>query len=260
MVEPPGPTAFDELADLCALLAETDGPASELLGTIAARLTSIITDSCVISLVEREGGDGRQVLRVAAVTDRDPEVDAVLAGLGGVRVPADRGFTRYVLESARSLRLPETSPEVVLVGRPELREYAERFGLRSLILAPLRRRGRALGHVALLRRGEGDPYDTDDERFAQAAADLLGLALGGEGAGELAERASQPTGPAAELAEREREVLALLALGHTNREIAEHLVLSVRTVEWHRARIQWKLGVSGRAALASMAREHGLIE
>ena len=58
---------------------------------------------------------------------------------------------------------------------------------------------------------------------------------------------------------REREILALLALGHTNREIAEQVRLSVRTVEWHRARIQAKLRVTGRAALAQVARTHGLV-
>ena len=61
------------------------------------------------------------------------------------------------------------------------------------------------------------------------------------------------------LSRREREVLALLALGHTNREIAEQVHLSVRTVEWHRARIQAKLHVTGRAALAQVARAHGLL-
>ena len=59
------------------------------------------------------------------------------------------------------------------------------------------------------------------------------------------------------LSRREREILALLALGHTNREIAERVHLSVRTVEWHRARIQSKLHVTGRAALAQIARAHG---
>ena len=63
-----------------------------------------------------------------------------------------------------------------------------------------------------------------------------------------------------ELTDREREVLGLLALGHTNREIAEQLVLSVRTVESHRARIQHKTGQSTRAELVHYALEHGLVE
>ena len=61
------------------------------------------------------------------------------------------------------------------------------------------------------------------------------------------------------LTQREREVLRLLALGHTNSEAAEQLHLSVRTVETHRANIQSKLGSTGRAELVRHAMEHGLI-
>src|SRR4051812_7402605 len=52
-----------------------------------------------------------------------------------------------------------------------------------------------------------------------------------------------------DLSDREREVLRLIALGHTNSEIAEQLFLSVRTVESHRAHIQRKLSLSTRAEL-----------
>src|SRR5581483_9065414 len=51
------------------------------------------------------------------------------------------------------------------------------------------------------------------------------------------------------LSEREREVLRLLALGHTNQEISEQLYISVRTAETHRAHIMQKLRLSSRAEL-----------
>jgi two-component system, NarL family, response regulator NreC len=63
-----------------------------------------------------------------------------------------------------------------------------------------------------------------------------------------------------ELTERELEVLRLVARGHTNREMAERLFLSVRTVESHRARMQRKLGRSKRSDLVEYALERGLIE
>ena len=62
------------------------------------------------------------------------------------------------------------------------------------------------------------------------------------------------------LSEREREVLRLLALGHTNQEIAKMLYLSVRTVETHRAHIMQKLRLSSRAELVRYAIDHGLLE
>jgi two-component system response regulator NreC len=62
------------------------------------------------------------------------------------------------------------------------------------------------------------------------------------------------------LSEREREVLRLLALGHTNQEIAALLYISVRTAETHRAHIMQKLSLSSRAELVRYALDHGLIE
>ncbi|HEU5105587.1 MAG TPA: response regulator transcription factor [Solirubrobacterales bacterium] len=61
------------------------------------------------------------------------------------------------------------------------------------------------------------------------------------------------------LSPRETEVLRLMALGHTNREVAEQLDLSIRTVETHRAHIQQKLGLSSRPELTRYALDHGLI-
>jgi two-component system response regulator NreC len=62
------------------------------------------------------------------------------------------------------------------------------------------------------------------------------------------------------LSDREREVLRLLALGHTNQEIAGILFISVRTAETHRAHIMRKLGLSTRSELVRHAMATGLLE
>jgi two-component system response regulator NreC len=62
------------------------------------------------------------------------------------------------------------------------------------------------------------------------------------------------------LSDREREILRLLALGHTNQEIAGMLYISVRTAETHRAHIMQKLRLSSRAELVRYALDAGLIE
>ncbi len=61
------------------------------------------------------------------------------------------------------------------------------------------------------------------------------------------------------LSNRERQVLKLVALGYTNRQIADKLFLSVKTVETYRARMQEKLGIRGRAALVRYALSEGLL-
>ena len=76
-------------------------------------------------------------------------------------------------------------------------------------------------------------------------------------AAEAEERARAEADP---LTDREREVLRLLALGHTNQEIAKNLFLSVRTVETHRAHIMQKLRLTTRAELVQYAMEQGLLE
>jgi DNA-binding CsgD family transcriptional regulator len=60
------------------------------------------------------------------------------------------------------------------------------------------------------------------------------------------------------LTAREREVLQLLAHGHTNREVADRLHISIRTAEWHRASIRRKLELASRAALVEFAFAHAL--
>jgi DNA-binding NarL/FixJ family response regulator len=76
-------------------------------------------------------------------------------------------------------------------------------------------------------------------------------------AAEAAERRRAEEDP---LSEREREVLRLLALGHTNQEIARQLYISVRTAETHRAHIMQKLRLSSRADLVRYAIAQGLLE
>src|SRR5207248_9216442 len=76
-------------------------------------------------------------------------------------------------------------------------------------------------------------------------------------AAEAQERAAAEADP---LSDREREVLHLLALGHTNQEIAKMLYISVRTAETHRAHIMQKLRISTRAELVRYALAQGLLE
>jgi DNA-binding CsgD family transcriptional regulator len=204
-------------------------PAQALANVGAERIASIVGDTCIVSLLS-----GRFIEPVA-ISDAFPEAAALLEPLLHRRFPAGK--------------------------RREVSAYVERFGLGAEFMAPMRARGRILGQVEVLRRGHTRPFAPAEVRLIQAVADVIALGL-------QETVAATPVIPAApgpdvpppdKLSRRERQVLALLALGHTNREIAEQVHLSVRTVEWHRARIQTKLHVTGRAALAQVARAYGLV-
>jgi DNA-binding NarL/FixJ family response regulator len=73
-------------------------------------------------------------------------------------------------------------------------------------------------------------------------------------------RQPESAAPDETLSERETQVLRLVALGYTTRQIADELSLSVRTVETYKQRFVDKLGLRGRAALVRYALEHGLLE
>jgi two-component system response regulator NreC len=76
----------------------------------------------------------------------------------------------------------------------------------------------------------------------------------------LARRARQHAGSLdGQLTTRELEVLRLLALGHTNLEVADRLTIALRTAEAHRANLLGKLGLRTRADLVTAARERSLI-
>jgi two-component system response regulator NreC len=101
----------------------------------------------------------------------------------------------------------------------------------------------------------------DDElleaiRLASNGGTYLNPTLGAR----LAAAPPEPAGPPDDLSERELSVLRLIALGHTNSEIASTLHLSVRTIESHRAHIQQKTRRSSRAELVRYALEHDLVQ
>ncbi len=101
----------------------------------------------------------------------------------------------------------------------------------------------------------------DAELVAAVKAAVGGLRyLNPQLGGLVAMAPDAPAGPPGGLTEREADVLRLVALGHTNAEIANQLYLSVRTVESHRAHIQQKLGRTTRAELVAYATEHGLLD
>jgi DNA-binding NarL/FixJ family response regulator len=60
------------------------------------------------------------------------------------------------------------------------------------------------------------------------------------------------------LTKRELDVLKLIVSGHANRQIADELALSIRTVESHRANLMGKLGLESRADLVRWAADHKL--
>jgi len=98
-----------------------------------------------------------------------------------------------------------------------------------------------------------------EEAAARATFDRLGAA-DGSAAPDRSDRRSAGGGRTDGLTEREVEVLALVARGHTNRQIATSLAISEKTVARHLANIFTKLGVGSRTEAAGYAFRIGLMD
>ena len=154
------------------------------------------------------------------------------------------------------LNMPEGSTLPLI---PELREQSPDTAVVVLTMqndpafAREALRSGALGYV--LKQSAGTEL-VDAVRAAAEGETYLNPRLGAQ----VAAAPLEPSGPPDDLTERELEILRLIALGHTNGEIAGQVYLSVRTVESHRAHIQQKTGRSTRADLVRYALDHGLVE
>ena len=142
---------------------------------------------------------------------------------------------------------------------PEIREATPQTGVVVLTMqedpafAREALRAGALGYVL---KEAADEELLQAVRLAAVGETYLNPRLGAR----LAAEPAAPAGLPDDLTEREVEVLRLIALGHTNTEIAAQLYLSVRTIESHRAHIQHKIRRTSRAELVQYALEHGFVD
>jgi two-component system response regulator NreC len=176
-----------------------------------------------------EAGDVEAAIR--AVRVHHPHVLVLDLNMPGE--PSLQAIPRIVAD------LPETAVVVLTMQQdPAFAREALRAGARAYVL-----------------KEAADEELVQAVRLARDGRTYLNPELGAKMAAE-----PPPSGPPDDLTARELEVLRLIALGHTNTEIASQLFLSVRTVESHRAHIQQKVRRSSRAELVRYALDHGLIE
>ena len=186
----------------------------------------------------------------------------------GLRLLLDMESDLEVVAEAGSI---EATAESVREHAPDVLVLDVHFGARTSLDAIPRMCAASSGTRVLVLTMQDDPAYAREALRAGARGYVLKEAPRGEvveavravARGEtylhpdLAARAV--LAPSGGLTPRELEVLRLIALGHTNSEIADDLFLSVRTIETHRANLQAKLGVSTRAELVRCAFERELI-
>jgi DNA-binding NarL/FixJ family response regulator len=186
-------------------------------------------------MVVAEAGDGREAVRIAMSTEVDLAVlDVAMPGLTGLQAAAELKQRR---PQVRTLMLSMYDSEQYFFEA--LKAGASGYVLKSAADRDLVEACRAA------MRGEPFLYPA---AIAALIRDYLDRAIRGE---------TTPTDP---LTPREREIVKLVAEGHTSDEIAAALVISKKTVEHHRSHILEKLGMRDRVELTRYAIRRGLVE
>jgi DNA-binding NarL/FixJ family response regulator len=180
-----------------------------------------------------EAGDGKTA--VSRIRELHPTV-AVL----DISMPEVNG-----LSATRDIR--RLSPDTAIVA---LTRYDDEAYVQELMAAG------ALGYV--LKQSASREL-LDAIRAAARGHRYLDAALGSRVAGALTKAAPQAP-PRSRITERETEVLRMMALGHSNKEIAAAMNIAVKTVEVHKANAMRKLGLRGRIDIVRFAMLQGWLQ
>jgi len=185
-----------------------------------------------------EAGDGAEALTLARQLQPDVVLlDITMPGTGGLEVLRR---IKQAVPKTHVLILSMHDDESYL--REALRLGASGYTLKRAadteLISAIRAvaRGEIFLHPSLTKVLVGELLDRDTGRQNHAESDY------------------------ASLSDREREVLRLVALGHTSQQVADMLFLSLKTVETYKARAMVKLGLKNRSELVRFALRHGLLE
>ena len=191
----------------------------------------------------------------------------LLEGEGDITVEDEGGNAEEAIRLARLHKPDVVLLDVVMPGRsgleavPEILEAAPKAAILVLSMQDdpsYVREAFAAGTSGYLLKEAADNELVTAVREVAAGRRYVHPTLGARLA--AAEAEAEAKAAADPLSDREREVLRLLALGHTNQEIAKMLYISVRTAETHRAHIMQKLRLTTRAELVRYALQQGLLE
>ncbi len=238
---------------LAQIFALDSRPWAALLDDAAAIIGAYARGMCLIGV----GVPGARAFSPVGVFHDDP--------LRLARINATPGFVWPVSECAA--RVLASGVPLVAAGisldhadaSASWQDALQESGRASHMMVPIRFGGSSVGMVVVARRPPAADYTQRDADDLEGPIDVLALALR-----ELSVGLQPETGfgvvpelarsRVAELSDRERQVLVLLAQGLTSAEIASSMYLSPRTVEWYRASLLQKLDRPTRAQLVALGR------
>jgi NarL family two-component system response regulator LiaR len=222
-------------------------------------------------------------IRILVVDDHPVVRDGLVAMLGtqpDFEVVGEAADGQTAVEKASALQpdvilldleMPAAAPSPIMDGVQALQQLRQRDpGVRAIVFTAYDTDERILGAVQAGAQGyllKGVPRDELFQaiRVVSQGGSLLQPVVASKLLRQISAKASPAAGgsgeaPSFAFTRRELEVLALLAQGKTNREIAAQLVISERTVKFHVSSILHKLNASNRTEAVSLAAQLGLVE
>ena len=193
-------------------------------GLVRAGLRKLLESDAEVDVVGEAGNAEQAIEGSQAITPDVLLLDIVMPGRSGIDALPD------ILQAA-----PET--KVLVLSMQDDPAYV--------------RQAFAAGASGYVLKDAADAELVEAVHAVAGGRQYVHPVIGARLAGAVAVPAKRATSD--KLSEREHDVLRLLALGHTNHEIAAQLSISVRTAETHRARIIQKLGVKTRAEIVRYA-------
>ena len=159
-------------AEMTRLLGGTRLDHQKMLDITAKRAAELVGDACVIT---RMSPDGRSAIPAAYYHTNPDGLKHLKKMLPKMAIPLGQGVVGTVAQTGKPLLIPvlEEEPNVELL--PESVEYAERFGVHSLLVVPILSNEKVIGTLGITRDRPGRPYTTDDQLFLEAMAGRAGL-------------------------------------------------------------------------------------
>jgi DNA-binding CsgD family transcriptional regulator len=242
---------------IAKLIADQPMAVDELLDTASAAICDEMGDACAVGILF---DDGRKIHPLGLYPPDDDRRRNVESPSELPNETVD-GVTRRVLESGKPQVISPADLELASGSRLWAAALLAGAEMRTALAVPMRAFGAQVGILAITRSAPWPDFATDEVPFVQDVGDRLGLAVRALHLEEELERLGLPRqgdepadGRLAALTSRERQILALIAKGLSSREVGEQLFLSIRTVEWHRARLMVKVGASKRSELIAIGR------
>ena len=234
--------ALGEVTD--ALVGELD--LSRLLVGVTERLRALLDARAAWAFLPTTDGDNLEIRAAAGEQARE---------LLGSRLPRVSSKTGRVFDRARSERV-----DLVIEDVEVYQPLARQMNARALLIVPILGDHGAIGAIAAVnKRGADDIFSADDQRLAEAFAARVAVALRLAAGGGRERAEDQAEAASAGLTTREIEVLRLVAQGMSDAEVADKLVVSLRTVHSHIRSVYRKLQVGSRNEAARWAVERHLV-